>query len=634
MYRKRNILFVFIWVGIPLMLRAQDSLPQYNTDSIQILDLIVKYPHADWELNSLQDYPGQSLAGILQQQTGVYLKSYGPGALASPSIRGGSAAHTQILWNGMPVNSLMNGQSDLNLLQPEVADKMSLQSGGSISEGGVGAVSGIIKLEQDHQFNTGFGANASIGMGSFGMHRISASTKIGKENYYFGVKSWAQEAQNNFPYSIQDMPGYIRFRQVNAQAQQQGLMLSAGIRTGVRSKLILDTWTQTANREIPPIYFQFESDAVQKDQMQKIVLKWEQTGKRFSQQWMSGYSMDYLNYQDARSQIDSKSLIHNWIQQGEIKWRPSDIHAFGFTIWSSQAIAQQDAYWENPSQIRLAFIPSYQMRWRKLQLKTALRQEWLHQGVTQSWINAQPQAEFSWRIKPRLITQASIASVFRLPSLNDLYWSPGGNPDLLPEKGYHAELGYRYEQVYRKWTIRQKSEIYYSQLKNRILWKPSYQYWTAMNIGQVYSCGLESDVQLEYNSQSTKFWIGGRYLLNQTRELAKPTIQLMYIPANNSGMQAGLKIKNYTVSIWYSFTGFVLTSSDQSNWLPAWQTIDITLSKNIASRLGDIRIFIEFRNLWNTQYQVMEARPMPGRNYFGGIQWHLTKKGKTHTQSL
>lgn len=628
MFRKKNILLAFIWVGIPLLLRAQDTLPQYNTDSVQILDLMVKYPHADWELNSLQLYPGQSLAGILQQQTGVYIKSYGPGALASPSIRGGSAAHTQIIWNGLPVNNLMNGQSDLNLLQSEVADKISLESGGSISEGGVGAVSGMIKLEQNHQFNSGLGANTTFGIGSFGTHRMAASAKVGQENFYFGLKSWIQEAENNFPYTIPNLTERGLSRQVNARVQQEGVMLSAGMRTGKTSKLILDTWTQRAHREIPPVFFQSESEAIQKDQTQKAVLKWEQIGKRFSQQWMSGYSMDYLNYQDARSQIDSKSRTHHWIQQGELKWIQSDLHTFKVTIWGSQAIAQQEAYSVDPTQIRFAVTPSYQLNWRNLNLQAALRQEWLNQGKDKSWLSAQPQTEISWIIRSGFIAQASIASVCRLPSLNDLYWSPGGNPDLLPERGYHSEIGYRYEKTFRRWTMRQKSEVYYSQLKNRIFWMPSYQYWTATNIGQVYSCGFEMDMQLEYNIQSAKVWLGGRYLLNETRELAKPEIQLLYIPANTAGLQAGMKLKNYSISISTSYTGFVFTSSDQSNWLPAWHTTDIKLSRNILFRLGDIRIFIEIRNLMNTQYQVMEARPMPGRSYFGGIQWTLHHKRK------
>ena len=34
-----------------------------------------------------------------------------------------------------------------------------------------------------------------------------------------------------------------------------------------------------------------------------------------------------------------------------------------------------------------------------------------------------------------------LSTLYRLPGLNDLYWMPGGNPDLKPEYGYSAEAG-------------------------------------------------------------------------------------------------------------------------------------------------------------------------------------------------
>ena len=54
-----------------------------------------------------------SLSDLLRQNGQIFVKEYG--ALSSSFFRGTSAAHTQLLWNGIPLNSLSTGQVDLAL---------------------------------------------------------------------------------------------------------------------------------------------------------------------------------------------------------------------------------------------------------------------------------------------------------------------------------------------------------------------------------------------------------------------------------------------------------------------------------------------------------------------------------------
>lgn len=626
MIRNILLLILLFWFGFPDQLKAQDSLPQYLTDSVQILERVIILNPPDWELSHLGNFPGQSLAGILQQQTGIYIKSYGPGALASPSIRGGNAAHTQIVWNGLPVNSLMNGQTDLNLLLPEMTDRIRMESGGSVSQGGTGAVSGTLLLDQNHSLKPGNQAGLSLGMGSFGTQRGSSYFRLGKESYSLEIRTWVQQAENDFPYIQPGVAELGKRRQEHARVFQTGMIVSSTFKTGKNSSLMLDTWNQYANREIPPIFFQTGSEALQQDQSSKSVVRWVLNKQKLQQSWLAGYTQDYLKFQDVRSQIDAQSLVHNWIQQGDLNYILPAHQELMLTLWGSQAIAQQQAYGANPQQMRFAIVPGYRIRFNRKMLKLQLRQEAWMQSSTSAWLNPQVQADFFWGLNSWLETQTSFATVNRIPTLNDLYWTPGGNPNLLPEQGYHAEVGYIIEKKLGSWKIHQKSEVYYAPMRNRILWRPSYNYWTASNVADVYSAGLETEAKISRQINSVQYQLGLRYHLNQTRENSKPDVQLMYIPANTLGVQAELKIKKYSISAWYSYTGFVFITSDQSDWMPAWSTADITLSKNSTTRFGDIRIFIELRNLMNVSYQVMEGRPMPGRNCFGGIQWNWNQK--------
>ena len=64
--------------------------------------------------STLERYQGQDLASLLSQETHVRIRNYG--ALSSSSIRGAGAAHTQVVWNGLFLNSPMNGLYDLSLM--------------------------------------------------------------------------------------------------------------------------------------------------------------------------------------------------------------------------------------------------------------------------------------------------------------------------------------------------------------------------------------------------------------------------------------------------------------------------------------------------------------------------------------
>ena len=63
---------------------------------------------------ALQQNIVHSLAEVLAQNTPIFIKSYGRGAVATASFRGTSPSHTQVLWNGMKLNSPMLGMVDFS----------------------------------------------------------------------------------------------------------------------------------------------------------------------------------------------------------------------------------------------------------------------------------------------------------------------------------------------------------------------------------------------------------------------------------------------------------------------------------------------------------------------------------------
>nr|HAD53122.1 cobalamin receptor [Algoriphagus sp.] len=105
-----------------------------------------------WSQKDLEAYQSRSLADLLADQSPVFIRSYGPGMLASPSFRGSSAGHTAVFWNGIPLNSPSLGQSDFSLLPVFAIDQASLQFGSSGALLGNEAIGGSVNLKSQAGF--------------------------------------------------------------------------------------------------------------------------------------------------------------------------------------------------------------------------------------------------------------------------------------------------------------------------------------------------------------------------------------------------------------------------------------------------------------------------------------------------
>ncbi|MCC8154119.1 MAG: Plug domain-containing protein [Tannerellaceae bacterium] len=108
-----------------------------------------------------------SLADVLTQNSTIFIKSYGRGALSTASFRGTAPSHTQVTWNGMKIDSPMLGQVDFSLIPSFFVDKANLYHGASstgITGGGLG---GAIALGTRASGEKGLGMQYIQGVGSY-----------------------------------------------------------------------------------------------------------------------------------------------------------------------------------------------------------------------------------------------------------------------------------------------------------------------------------------------------------------------------------------------------------------------------------------------------------------------------------
>ena len=86
----------------------------------------------------------ESFTTLLRYNTPIYIKEYGSGGTSSASFRGTSASNTAVVWNGININSINNGQTGFNALTVNLIDNINVRSGGGSIEFGSGAIGGTV----------------------------------------------------------------------------------------------------------------------------------------------------------------------------------------------------------------------------------------------------------------------------------------------------------------------------------------------------------------------------------------------------------------------------------------------------------------------------------------------------------
>jgi iron complex outermembrane receptor protein len=230
-----------------------------------------------------------------------------------------------------------------------------------------------------------------------------------------------------------------------------------------------------------------------------------------------------------------------------------------------------------------------------------------------------PSVGTEFDISKTISLKAQAARSYRLPTFNDLYWQPGGNPDLLAEEGWNEELTLQFHQQKETFGSTFSLTAFNRTIDNWILWQPNGLFYEPQNIAKVWSRGLEQRLQLSGNfgKINWKFTEGYDWVRSTQEEAATDAFigkQLIYVPQHQAfaGIEFGFRQIRFHYQ--HTFTADVFTLSNNTKSLPAYNLGNMTMSYQLKRKQGQGRLFIRINNAWNTTYRAIENRRMPGRS--------------------
>jgi iron complex outermembrane receptor protein len=571
-----------------------------------------------------------SAAEVLNRMSSVYIKSYGGGGLASSSFRGGSANHTAILWNGFNLQSPVTGMIDLSLLPSGLFNNMSLQYGGKSATWGSGAVGGALHLENKSNFNQGSSVKLYAGAGSFNEKSMLVSADFSNIKFASSTKFYHSSSLHNFDYiSLANEVQETR-KLPNASANQNTLMQENYFKIKQNHLLETHIWLQENKREIPPTLFQQNNDAFQNDRSMRFTASYHRYFESWNLNLRSAYFSEGLKYKDSEFSKVSENTTQTFIN--EILMNKSIGRNF-LTFGANNTFAKSNSldFSElNPMQNKMALFSSCQYVNKKANFVAvaSLRQEWVNTNhVPLTWSFGIDYYILRW-----LKIKANAARVYRIPTINDLFWKEGGNQNLLPENGYAFEGGMMLmiPKNKKRYQLTFELTAFSREIDNWIMWLPNGAFWSPQNLMHVWSRGTETNTSFSYNLNRFKVFsnVKTSYVLSENtgsmlNNDASTNKQLIYVPLYSGQCNYGVIYKNASIIFNHTYTGYRYTSSDHSQYLEPYFLHNLNLSYRINFKKVNADLQFQISNLLNVNYQVLASRPMPGINYRGGIVFNF-----------
>ena len=572
---------------------------------------------------------GKRVSDVLGENTSVFIKNYGVGQLSSISINGSSAAQTAIEWNGVKINSPITGQVDLALFDMGTVDNIKVTNTATNQ-----SVGGILSLNNNKMFNSDtLVSNDVIRYGSFNTLNLSSNN-----SYSFGMFSGSTKinylrSDNDFPFVNSTQIGAPVQRETNAATSLVSFLQQLDLRIKLYNVGVM-FWLTDADRQLPPIMTDPSGSEHEWDRSYRSMAYFTGRKKAFNFSVKTCYLYDQLKYTDPAASINSRSAaqaIRNLLDLGynfkerllldaTINYDHEQATSSGFDTMRSRDISG------------INISATYRF-WGFSKLGISLREDILDTRPL-------PFSPSEYILIGKAIRKSSLfaklsgARIYRLPTLNDLYWNPGGNPSLQPEHAWNSSLSldYGYKNFVKAYV-----SGFYNYVTDWILWTPTQTgIWTAQNVKRVVSRGVNISLKAQ-NKESLSdkglvvaLYAGYSYTNTISLDAASAdddskNKQLIYVPLHNFSASLQLQYRRFYVRTIHSFTGIRYTTTDDSQFLPGYYLTHLEAGKDFYFHNQQIGLSFRVNNITNCQYQVIEQRPMPGRSYEMTVRLNLAK---------
>lgn len=615
---------------------------------------------------ALKENIALSMADILTYNSSIFVKSYGRATLSTVAFRGTSPSHTQVTWNGMRINNPMLGMTDFSTIPSFFVDKTLLLHGtSSVTETG-GGLGGLVSLSTIPEVSDGCKIQYVQGIGSFSTFDEYLRFTYGNERWKFSTRAVYSSSPNDYTYINRDKKNNIYDEDHNIIGQyypkernRSGAYKDLHVLQEIYyndlkgNQIGLNAWVINSNRELPMLTTDYgdarDFENRQRETTFRSILSWNHLRSTWRIGLRGGYIHTFMAY-DYRREVSegnwshmtrSRSLVNTIYGQADGEYSFSrnllltmsaSLHQHFVKSKDKNIILQDgDKAIVGYDKGRPEFSGSVSLKWQPVEpigVSLVIRED-MYGGKYSPVIPA-------LFLDARLIrdgnvtVKGSVSRNYRFPSLNDLYFLPGGNPNLKNEHGFTYDLGLSAETGSQgKFSAGGSVNWFDSRIDDWIIWLPTTKgFFSPRNVKKVHAYGVECKADFGWAiAEKALLAFSGSYSwtpsVNRGEKMSPADRsvgkQLPYVPLHSASFTGSLTWRSWRLLYkWcYYSRRYTMSSNDYTitGHLPKYIMNNAGLEKSFMWKWADVSMKLMVNNLFNEEYLSVLSRPMPGINF-------------------
>lgn len=659
---KRITVFLLA-CSVSMLSNAQNVDNDTIDNSYQLQDIIITENKKKNEITStaplyIISNKSLNIAGItdiadaLNRIPGITIRDYGgAGGMKTVSVRSFGTQHTGVSYDGIMLSDCQSGQIDLSRYSLENVDDISLVIGDNddiflpaknaslpaiinintiksptndllphltsqLKIGSFGYISPFVRYEQNLSHSFALSAIGEFVYAEndypFTLRNISVVTKErrtnsrmksghGEANFIWNINKHNQLDGKLYYYDNDRLlPGQVRYytNLSNEKLRDQNFFAQLGYRTFNGNNLSFKfkaKYNWAASKYKDGSYSDGIKDA---DYWQREIYSSACILYTPSADWAFSYAADYsFNNMNSSLSTDTRPYRHTILHSATIKYKTSRISIIGKLLYS---LYFNDAQYGKSAKNLRKLSPSLSMSYKIFNDKN-------------------------------IYVRASYKNIFRSPTFNESYFYHFGSTDLLPETTDQYNIGFTFlKNVSNNTSLKITLDGYMNHVKDKIVAVPYNMFiWTNVNIGKVKVLGFDATANLSYKfSDRHSLIFTTSYSLQSAKNRTNPDspyygYQIAYTPLHSGSVS--LCYENPWVNVTLHGTGMSSRSANNEHYedsnIPGFFDTGITLFRSFKVLKNEITLKGDIKNLFNKQYEIVKAYPMPGISYQFSINY-------------
>ncbi|CAM3256185.1 TonB-dependent receptor [Empedobacter stercoris] len=630
----------------------RDSILELQQVDISTTNTKTVVPVQELKGEQLQALNSHSVADAVRFFSGVQIKDYGGvGGFKTIDVRGMGTQHVGVFYDGIQLGNAQNGIVDLGKFSLDDMEVISLYNGQKSnifqSAKDYASASAIYLETKKPIFRDNKSTNITLRYKLGSIQLINPSTRIEQKisdrlSAVLSAEYIKSNGEYKFRYRRNKLDGTKAYDTV--ATRKDGQIEAKRLELGLLGKGNQSNWNvkgylYNSDRGLPAAIVRGRFGARGQtwiDRNYFVQGKYEKRIKSFQTKLLAKFAYDYTHYIDTVSTIKinneytQREVYFSWANLYSItdKWDvnvstdyqfnnlDADLVNFSYPTRHTNLVAIASTYQVGQLTLQASLLGTFVKESVEMNTSAPDKNVWTPTIIA----NYKPFSNQDFNVR------AYYKRIFRMPTLNDLYYTDIGYSNLKPEYTEQYNLGFTYSKnsssFIKNFTI--QADGFYNEVKDKIIAGFNGRFRaTMMNLGFVKIRGLDVKLRSSFDIGQVEFSPMLTYSFMKAQDFTNPEDTyykdlIPYAPEHSGSFVLSAKYNTWNFNYSFIYVGErwdINQDNIKYNRLNPWFTNDLGIHKSFKLNNISFKTSFELNNIMNQQYDIVLNYPMPGRQF-------------------